>query len=137
MTKRERNNLIYARHEEEYSQEDIGKFYGLSQSRVSAIILSIKNGTADLEKKKRGVKSRLDGADLEKLKLLLEIKEEKEAFYIWNKWSIKKLIKENFGSGLPSELHMENHGKDWLFQSVTVNKGLSQGSGKRIVFQEE
>lgn len=89
--------MLYARYEEGYSQKEIGKFYGLSQSRVSSIILSIKNGTANLEKKKRGVKSRLDKADLEKLKLLLENKEEKETSQIWNKWSIKKLIQENFG----------------------------------------
>ena len=97
MTKRERNKLIYARYEEGYSQEEIGKFYKLSQSRVSAIILKKKRGVTESEKETRGVNSRLSEEQFNELsECLKRPKTDKEDFSYWNKWSVQKLIKDKF-----------------------------------------
>lgn len=97
MTKKERDELIYARYQDGYSQEEIGKFYNLSQSRVSAIILRKKRGLADREVETRGSKARLSEADLLKLGDLLKNPVEDSVFVHWNKWSVKRLIKDKFG----------------------------------------
>ena len=97
MTKKERNELICTRHEEGYSQEEIGKFYGLSQSRISAIILNKRRGIAERTEETRGVKSRLSEADLQKLDEILKAPVDEENFPYWNKWSVKKIIKDTFG----------------------------------------
>lgn len=97
MTKKERDELIYARYQDGYSQEEIGKFYGLSQSRISAIILRKKRGLPDREVETRGSKARLSKADLIKLGDLLKKPVEGSDFVHWNKWSVKQLIKDKFG----------------------------------------
>ncbi len=96
LTKRERNELIYARYSEGYSQEEIGKFYGLSQSRVSAIIIERESGLPERLEETRGVKPRLGEADLKKLSELLKATPDEEGFSHWNKRSVKQLIKDVF-----------------------------------------
>ncbi|NRA51500.1 MAG: hypothetical protein HRU12_20440 [Phaeodactylibacter sp.] len=54
MTKKERNELIYARHQEGYSQEEIGRFYNLSQSAISLIILNKKRNVPEKEEETCG-----------------------------------------------------------------------------------
>lgn len=96
MTKRQRNNLIYARYQEGYSQEEIGKFYDLSQSQVSTILLEKKRGTAERVEETRGSKPRLSEEDLLKLGELLKSPKEGQDFAYWNKWRVKQLIKDKF-----------------------------------------
>ena len=97
MTKKERNRLIRARYEEGYSQAEIGKFYGLSQSAVSLIL----NSTEEEEEKKegrRGAKSKLSTLQMDELKKELESPpDEGQGFRYWNKWSVQALIKDKFG----------------------------------------
>ena len=71
MTKQERNDLIYAPYQEGYSQEEIGKFYDLSQSQVSTIVLKKERGMPERVEETRGAKSRLSEEDLNKLEELL------------------------------------------------------------------
>ena len=96
MKKEERDALIYARYQEGYSQAEIGKFYGLSQSRISAIVLAKKRGIAPRTEETRGAKSRLSAQDLEQLREILNKPMEDESFAYWNKWSVKQLIKDTF-----------------------------------------
>lgn len=96
MKKAERNKLIISRHKAGYSQEEIGKFYDLSQSAISLIIVNAKKGIKPIEKERRGAKSRLSETELEELKGLLSSPFE-ESFKYWNKWSVQKLIEDNFG----------------------------------------
>lgn len=99
LTKKERNQLIYERSKEGYSQTELGKFYNLSQSQVSSIILGKKRGLPDRTKETRGSKSRLGEKDLEELAVILKntaTESESSNFRHWNKWSIKKLIKDHF-----------------------------------------
>ena len=97
LTKRERNIIIYTRYKEGYSQEEIGKFYKLSQSQVSKIVLNKERGIVDPEKETRGSKSRLSESDFKALEELLKdpVKEE-QGFVYWNKWRVKELIKQTF-----------------------------------------
>ena len=97
LTKEERNRIIYARYTEGYSQEEIGRFYELSQSQVSNIILKKERGIVSPTEETRGSKSRLSESDLKKLAELLEspTKDEQDFSY-WNKWRVKELIKETF-----------------------------------------
>lgn len=96
MKKEERNRLILSRYEAGYSQEEISKFYGLSQSAISLIIVKKRKGIEGEEIDGRGAKSRLSELDLEELKRLLSLSDE-EDFKYWNKWSVQKLIEDNFG----------------------------------------
>lgn len=96
MTKKERNKLIYARHKEGYTQKELGKFYGLSQSAISLILIKEKEGSAESEKETRGQKSRLGDSDILLLRELLK-HPEKQRISHWNKHSIKSLIKDAFG----------------------------------------
>ena len=96
LTKRERNELIHARYADGYSQEEIGKFYGLSQSRVSAILVEKRRGLPERLEETRGMKSRLNEEDLNKLAELLKKSRDGEDFSHWNKWSLKQLIKDTF-----------------------------------------
>lgn len=89
--------MIFDRYNEGYSQNEISKFYGLSQSAVSAIIISVKNGGLENKKETRGVKSRLTDSELDQLLILLKSEQSKEGFSGWNKWSVKELISQNFG----------------------------------------
>jgi len=97
LTKKERNTIIYTRYKEGYSQQEIGKFYKLSQSQVSNIVLKKERGIECAKGERRGSKSRLSESDLKKLAELLksEIKEDQNFGY-WNKWRVKALIKETF-----------------------------------------
>ena len=97
MTKFERNKIIYARFEDGYSQKEIGSFYNLSQSAVSLIIVNIRNGVAEKKEETRGAKSRLSSSDMEKLAVLLKKSPSENDFNYWNKWSVKSLIKKEFG----------------------------------------
>ncbi len=96
MKKEERDALIYARYQEGYSQAEIGKFYGLCQSRISAILLEKKRGIPPRSVETRGAKSRLSGQDLEQLREILNKSNEDESFPYWNKWSVKQIIKDTF-----------------------------------------
>lgn len=98
MTKKERNRLICARHEEGYSQEEIGRFYNLSQSAVSLIILNEKRGLNHVGGERRGAKGRLTSSQFEELKNeLTRPLEGEEKFKYWNKWSVRELIIAKFG----------------------------------------
>jgi transposase len=97
LTKRQRNKLIYERHKEGYSQQEIGKFYGLSQSAVSLIIISARKGNLENQEEKRGAKSRLTDGELEDLKGILDSEQSEAGFSGWNKWSVKALIHREFG----------------------------------------
>ena len=72
MTKGERNRLIYARYEEGYTQEEIGRLYNLSQSSISAILLRKKRNIPERTKETRGVKSKLTENQLEELSQILK-----------------------------------------------------------------
>jgi len=96
LTKRERNALIFRQYNSGYSQSTIGEFYNLSQSRVSAIVLSYQRGEAEIVEERRGSKPRLTESDLKKLSELMSSSEEASDFVHWNKWRIKELIKEEF-----------------------------------------
>lgn len=89
--------MILARYSDGYSQAEIGKFYGLSQSAVSLIIRSGKKGVTARPKETRGAKPRLSDADLADLCSLLQSEQSSEDFSGWNKWSIKELISREFG----------------------------------------
>lgn len=94
MTKRERNKLIYARYEEGYSQEEIGRLYNLSQSAISLILL---NRDAPEKEETRGAKSKLTKSELEDLKEFLTTHSASELGFVhWDKWSIQNLIKTKF-----------------------------------------
>ena len=97
MTKEERNTIIYSRYKEGYSQEEIGKFYKLSQSQVSNIVLRKERGIVSPKEETRGSKCRLSESDLEQLEQLLQTQvDDTEVFAYWNKWRVKELIKETF-----------------------------------------
>jgi len=96
LKKEERDALIYARYQEGYSQAEIGKFYGLCQSRISAILLEKKRGIPPRSVETRGAKSRLSDQDLEQLREILNKPMEDESFPYWNKWSVKQIIKDTF-----------------------------------------
>lgn len=87
--------MIYRQYNSGYSQSAIGKFYNLSQSRVSAIVLSYQRGEAEIVEERRGSKARLSESDLKKLSDLMTSDEDLE-FSHWNKWRVKELIKEQF-----------------------------------------
>lgn len=97
MQKRERNQLIFSRYKDGYSQKEIGKFYGLSQSSVSNIINRIKKGIPEKTLETRGSKSKLNAKELDRLKEVLGKLPESEEYSHWNKWSVKALIKSEFG----------------------------------------
>ena len=98
MTKKERNDLIYKLQEEGYSQTEIGKFYDLSQSAISLIIIEKRKGLPERTEETRGQKSKLSSSELAELKKILGEKPALElGFNYWNKWSIQALIKEKFG----------------------------------------
>ena len=97
MTKSERNIIIHTRYEDGYSQKEIGSFYNLCQSAVSLIIVNIRNGVSKPEEETRGSKSRLSVLDLENLSVLLKSSPSDKGFNYWNKWSVKSVIKEEFG----------------------------------------
>lgn len=96
MTKKERNKLIYARYEEGYSQEEIGRFYNLAQSTISLIISNKKKGIPENTEERRGAKSRLSASDLKNLSEILKGSPSEKGFSYWNKWSVQSLIKEEF-----------------------------------------
>lgn len=96
MTKSERNALIYARYQEGYGQEELGKFYNLSQSSISLILKKKELGIGDQEVETRGRKPRLSDSELLLLEELLKYPEKQRVSH-WNKWRIKALIKEAFG----------------------------------------
>jgi transposase len=97
MTKSKRNKIIYARFQEGYIQK-IGSFYSLSQSAVSLIIVNIRKGVAELKEETRGAAtSRFSVLDLENIIEKLKVLPWEKGFNYWNKWSVKSLIKEEFG----------------------------------------
>jgi len=96
MTKAERNKSIYECHKKGITQAVIGEIFFLAQSTVNLIISSIKNGTIEDEKEKRGLKSRLTDTEKENLKTLLLKSPKDYGFFTWDKWSIKSLIKQEF-----------------------------------------
>lgn len=93
MKKEERDAVIYARHQEGYSQAEMGKFYNLCQSRISAILLEKKRGVPPRTEETRRAKSRLTAQDLEQLREIQNKPMEDESFPYWNKWSVDQMIK--------------------------------------------
>lgn len=96
MTKKERNKLIYARYEEGYGQEEIGRFYNLAQSTISLIVSNKRKGIPEITEERRGGKSRLSVLDLKKLSKILKDSPSEKGFSYWNKWTVQSLIKEEF-----------------------------------------
>jgi len=97
MTKLERNKSIYECHKKGMTQTEIGKIFFIGQSAVSQIITSIKNGGLSGKTEKKGIKSKLSSTEKEQLKSLLLKSPKDYGFFTWDKWSIKSLIKQEFG----------------------------------------
>lgn len=97
MTKLERNKSIYECHKKGISQAEIGAIFFIGQSAVSQIITSIKNGGLEEKIRTNGRKSRLSDSEKEQLKSLLLKSPKDYGFFTWDKWSIKSLIKQEFG----------------------------------------
>lgn len=98
MTKKERNQLIWERYQEGYSQEEIGKFYNLSQSAVSLIIVRKERNIPEPTQETRGAKAKLTSAQLSELRrFLLNDPVSIIGFSHWNKKSIQALIEKKFG----------------------------------------
>ena len=97
MTKLERNKSIYECHKKGMSQTEIGEIFFIGQSAVSQIITSIKNGNLEEKTATTGRKSRLTNTEKEQLKSLLLESPKDYGFFTWDKWSIKSLIKQEFG----------------------------------------
>lgn len=100
MNKEKRNRLIFTRSKEGMKQEEIGRLYGLKQSAVSRIIKSCREGNFSLTEETRGVKPKLTKVELEQLPNLLQTNKATAYGYsadIWNKWSVQKLIEQEFG----------------------------------------
>lgn len=95
MDKEQRNKLIYQNYEKgKYSQEQLAELYGLSQSRISAIIIAQKQGV--FSKKKQGRKSELSESNFEELAKLLRKSPLDFGFSVWDKYSIRSLIDSQF-----------------------------------------
>lgn len=97
MTKFERNKKIYACHKNGKSQEEIGNFFGLSQSAISQIVIAERAGIPTPKPETRGVKRRLTDAQLELLKEHLSKSPSEYAYKVWDKWSVQNLIIDEFG----------------------------------------
>ena len=97
MTKLERNKSIYECHKKGMTQEDIRDIFSLAQNTVSQIITAIKKEGLVDKPENRGVKSQLTTEQKEKLKTLLLKSPKDYGFFTWDKWSIKSLIKQEFG----------------------------------------
>ena len=98
MTKKERNQLIWERYQEGYSQEEIGKFYNLSQSAVSLIIVKKERNIPEPTQETRGAKSKLTSAQLSELRRVLSTDPVSIiGFSHWNNKSIQALIEKKFG----------------------------------------
>lgn len=98
MTKKERNQLIWERYQEGYSQAEIGKFYNLSQSAVSLIIVKKKRNIPEPTEETRGAKKKLTPAQLSELRRVLSSQPASiTGFTHWNKHSIQAIIAKKFG----------------------------------------
>lgn len=137
MTKQERNKIIHARFQEGYSQKEIGSFYNLSQSAVSLIIVNIRNGVAEKKEETRGAKSRLSSLDMEKLAVLLKAIPSENGFNYWNKWSVKSLIKEEFGVDYHQNYIWRIMEKIGFSSQIPQEKDYRQSSEKVSNFKDE
>lgn len=96
MTKFERNKLIEGCHNNGKTQKEIGRIFQLSQSSISQILKAIKGKEKDDYVETRGVNSRLTEEQKEELKLILKKDPSEYGFSLWNKWSVKSIIKHEF-----------------------------------------
>ena len=96
MTKYERNQAIYNCHKNELDQKTIGAIFSLSQSAISQIIKSMKNGAEPSSQERRGASSRLSPEPQEELSQYLRKPAQDYGYLTWNKHSIKALIQEKF-----------------------------------------
>jgi transposase len=97
MTKFERNKLIESCHNNGKSQTEIGKIFKLSQSAISKILISTRGKETDDFQETRGVKSKLGEIEKNKLSSILKKSPTEYGFFVWNKWSIKSIIQQEFG----------------------------------------
>jgi len=123
----ERNESIYKCHEKDISQAEIGEIFDLSQSRISLIIIALKNGTAATGKETRGSKSKLSDSQKADLALLLEDSPHDYGYTVWNKWSIQSLIRDEFG--------VDYH-ENYIFQIMRDIKFSSQKPKKKDYRQD-
>jgi len=97
MVKYGRNKAIYGLYEKKgLSQEELGELFELSQSAVSKIIISMRNGAEQTKEERRGSKPKLKAAQKEWLKKMLSQSPKTYGYQVWDKWSIKSLIKQEF-----------------------------------------
>ncbi len=137
MTKQERNKLIYEQYSKGYSQATIGEFHGLSQSAVSLIIISQRDGQKKGDQEQRGAKSRLTNADQERLVELLELKQAESGFSGWNKRSVKALINEEFGVDYHTNYIWEIMRKIGYTSQLPAMKDYRQDPQKVEQFKEQ
>ena len=138
MTKRERNKLIYARYEEGYTQEEIGRLYNLSQSSISAILLRKKRNIPEHTKETRGVKSKLTAKQLEALSQILKTQSATIVDHIyWNKWSVQALIKKEFQVDYHENYIWEIMKKIGFSSQLPAKKDYRQSAEKVSIFKEE
>ena len=135
MTKQERNELIYTRYEEGYSQEEIGRLYNLSQSAISLILL---NRDAPEKGETRGAKSRLTKSELEDLKgFLMSHSASEIGFTHWDKWSIQRLIKIKFKVNYHENYIWEIMKKIGFSSQVPQKKDYRQDEAQVKYFKSE
>lgn len=96
MVKFDRNKSIYECHKKGISQIEIGKIFNLSQSSVSEIVIAMKNGATPNEIEPRGAKSKLTNAQKTELSSILKKSPTEHGYFVWDKWSIQALIKQQF-----------------------------------------
>lgn len=138
MTKSERDNMIWKLHKEGYSQKEIGKFYNLSQSAVSLIIINKREGKPERTKETRGRKSEITLSQLEELKETLSKTSAAEiGFSYWNKWSVRALIKEKFGVEYHQNYIWEIMKKIGYTSQVPQKKDYRKDPRKVKKFKEE
>ena len=97
MTKIERNKAIYECHKQGITQVVIGSIFSITQGTVSQIVKLAKLGIFGPDEENRGATSKLTSAQFDELKTLLLKNPSDYGFHLWNKHSIKSLIKSEFG----------------------------------------
>jgi len=96
MTKIERNKAIYECHKTGITQSKIATIFSIAQSTVNEVLRLAKLGIFGPSQENRGSKPKLTATQLDELKALLLKNPSDYGFHLWNKHSIKSLIKSEF-----------------------------------------
>ena len=97
MNLQERNKVIFECHKQGLSQTIIGQIFEKSQSTISKVINLVKSGENVAKEETRGSKPKLSNSQKEELKELLKESPSEYGYTVWDKWSIKGLIANQFG----------------------------------------